>query len=265
MSRDMSTDLELRLGEVLRNQAEDAMERTDTHEQLDVLRQALDDEQLRRSRVRMAGVLAVAASLALAAVVAGTLGDGSSNTPSPAGNPEPSPTLVATRFLDAFTSFDVGAADGYLAPGAHLEIWGVERDEAWMNEQARWLRATGFTYDPGPCTAEGPTTVVCTFDYEGFGSRRLGRGPFTDSFRLTIDDGAIVEGVLTVTGGPDGFAARMWRPLAGWVTQHHPDDAALMYADWPGTSRQAVDDRAIAVWVTMVRRYQEAVEEGRAD
>ncbi len=261
----MNTEqLERRLGEVLQHHAEEAMESTDTRTGLETLERVVQHDSSRRRLTRGAGILALAAGVVVATIVVGTSDDGS-RTPSPTGEPGTSTSEVATDFLAAFTAHDLARAKTYLAPGAHLTIWSAPRDIDWMTRQARWLEATGFVATPGPCTAKGPTTVVCTFDYHGFGSQRLGRGPFTDTLVLTVEDGHVVDGILTTTGGPDGFASQMWRPFSGWVSTNHPAEAAVMYADWPSLSKAAISDRAIRVWVRLLGKYQDAVERGQAD
>ena len=260
----MTTELERRLGEVLHHHAEEAMESIDTQSRLETLERVVERDSGRRRLMRRAGVLALAACVAGAAFLVGT-SDDASRTPSPTGQPGTSTSQVATDFLAAFTAYDAAQVQTYLAPGAHLTIWSAPRDIDWMTRQSRWLRATGFTAVPGPCTTRGMTTVVCTFDYHGFGSQQLRRGPFTDTMVLTVEEGHVLDGILTTTGGPDGFASQMWRPFARWLATSHPSDAAMMYADWPSMNRAALGDRATRTWVRMLGRYQDAVERGRAD
>jgi hypothetical protein len=240
------------------------MDRTDTHVQLEMLQRELEHQDPPRRITRVAGALAVAASAVLVAVLVTGRGDDSPDSQAPAGRQTAENIQVANDFLDAFGTFDMKRAGTYLAPGAHLTIWSSPRDIDWMARQARWLQATGFTYTPGPCAAGGSTVVVCTFDYHGFGSQRLGRGPFTDTFAFTVEDGHIVDGTLTTPDGTDSFSSQMWDPFAGWMATNHPADAAVMYANWPSMSTQAINDRAIRAWVRMLGRYATAVERGKA-
>ena len=73
---------------------------------------------------------------------------------------------------------------------------------------------------------------------------------------FTVDDGEVVW--VRQSSSSDEFGAQMWEPFAAWVSRAYPEDAAIMYADWPGTSLEAHSDRSIELWRQHTRDYVEA-------
>jgi hypothetical protein len=265
-----TTELERRLGEVLREHAEEAMNHTDTQAQLDRLRNGLEPDR-RRHLTWGAGALAAAAAVAAVSLVS-TLGDDAPTSgTSPADQPRVvEPVDVATGFMDAFAANDEDRVASYLAEGATFQLWWTP-PEAWsLDREIRWSEAAGFEMLSGSCeersTSADGTAVVCPFGFHALGSAELGRGPFADNaFSFTILDGEIVAGDTDVAFMTNGFSQQMWVPFASWIARTHPDDAALMYKDWPGRRLQATDDRASSLWARHVPGYVEAVRAGTAD
>jgi hypothetical protein len=266
-----TTELERRLGEVLREHAEEAMNRTDTQAQLDNLRHGLEPER-RRRLTWSAGALAAAAAMVAAALLVSTMGDDSPTSGTdPAEQPRVvEPVDVATGFMEGFAAYDADRVASYLAEGATFQLWWTP-PEAWsLDTELGWSEAAGFEMLPGSCeersTSADGTAVVCPFGFNALGSAELGRGPFADNeFSFTILDGEIVAGDTDVAFMTNGFSRQMWVPFASWIARTHPDDAAVMYKDWPDRSLQATDDRASALWARHVPGYVEAVRAGTAD
>src|SRR5438128_213609 len=78
----------------------------------------------------------------------------------------------------------------------------------------------------------GGTHVACRFGYQLLGSAALGRGPCGGSlFDITTHHGR-VSGAFMSFESLNGFDAQMWTPMATWMNRTHPNDAAVMYADW---------------------------------
>ena len=265
-----TTELERRLGEVLRQHAEDAMNRTDTQGQLETLRTGLDPDRQQRRRLAWAGgALAVAASVAVAVLLVSNLGNDTPDIGTPARPPDASPVDVATDFLDAFAAYDVERAGSYLAEGGTVLLWTSAPEEGSLVDEVRWSEAAGVELLTGSCeespTAPDGATVVCPFAFHALGSAELDRGPFSDNeFRLTIVDGKIVTADTVVTYETNGLSDQMWEPFARWVAETHPDDAAHMYKDWPGQTLQATNQRSADLWAQHVAGYVKAVQQGKA-
>lgn len=264
-----TTELERRLGVVLQQHAEDAMKHTDTHAQLQTLQDDVEREAQRRRRLGWgAGALAAAAAVVAVVVVATSVGDDEPETA--AEPPAPASTDVAAGFLAAYAAYDLDQAATYLADDATVLVWSSPQDIDGMRQEAEFSQAVGFRLLPGPCNPEegsGATaTVDCPFDFHALGSDELGRGPFSSNwFTFTIRDGEIVTAEVSLPYMTNGFSSQAWEPFAAWVTEKHPKDAAVMYADWPGRSMQSMTDRANELWQQNTRAYVDAVNEGTAE
>ena len=51
-------------------------------------------------------------------------------------------------------------------------------------------------------------------------------------------------------------------PCAYWVSREYPEDAAIMYEDWPSTNSQATTDRSLGLWELHTQDYITAVQQG---
>jgi hypothetical protein len=262
----MSTsELERRLGEVLRHHAEDAMNSTDTRTQLETLERGLERDRP-RTRARWFVAAAAAAAVIAALVVVEVRGDEKSNTP--AGPVDVgAATELASDFMDAVAAYDAERAASYLADDAGIQLRTSTVDAASTSRQLRWNRAAEFRLIPGRCELEGVSapaaTVACAYDAHALGSERLGRGPFTGNvLRLTIVDDEIVSGVEEL--GSDEFEVKMWEPFTAWLVSNRADEAAFMFADSPWAMRPALTERSARLWATNVDRYVTAVERGDA-
>jgi hypothetical protein len=260
-----TSERERRLGEVLRQHAEDAMDSTDTQTRLETLERDLERN---RPRIRIGWVAAAAAAAAVveALVVVDASRDDGSNPPVGPVD-DGAATELASDFMAALAAYDADRATSYLADDAGIQLRPYTMDDESTGPHLRWTRAAELRLLPGRCEPESvsapATTVACAYDMHGLGSERLGRGPFTDYvLRLTIVDGEIVSGVEE--WGSDGFEVTMWEPFTAWLLSNHADDAAFMYDDWPGVNQPALSERSARLWEQNVDRYVRAVERGNA-
>jgi hypothetical protein len=268
----MSTsELERRLGEVLRQHAEDAMNQTDTQGQLETFRKGLGADTRQRRRMAWAtGAVAVAASIAVAVLVVTTRSE-PPDTGTPARPPSTfGPADVATEFMHLYAGHDIRRAVAFLAEDGTVEAWGPPEGPDGIMRDARWSQAVNLKITPGACDESGTTAagtqVVCPFDYHALGSDELGRGPFSGNvFDFTVRDGQIVTADMKLAFETNGFSVQMWEPFGAWVAENHPEDAAKMYADWPDQTTQALDDQSTRLWAKHVDGYIDAVQRGETD
>jgi hypothetical protein len=255
----MSTsELERRLGDVLQRHAEDAMNDTDTETELERLQHDTARSSRRRRRAWVAGgLVAVAAASALILWRPGIGGDRAD--PDPAG-PERQAEQTATAFVEAYAAFDPDRAATYLAPDAALTIWTDEFGNDHWRRGNRVLRAFDAHILLDRCDAmwtSGPATYVsCAFDLHALGSDRIGRGPYPDSaFSDTIEHGEIVDASMSLPPLGGAFSREMWNPFATWVTRTYPEDAAVMYHEYPDTVFASETPRSLALWRQHVADY----------
>ncbi|MGQ0850031.1 MAG: hypothetical protein ACT4OP_13160 [Actinomycetota bacterium] len=159
-----------------------------------------------------------------------------------------SPVEIATAFVKAYQAYDVDSAASYLAPDANLAGFG----EDWPLNR-KFLDFIGYELIIGSCetvaTGDFTTRVRCTYDFHALISKEMGLGPFSGSyFDLSIRDGAIVSVGQRFESMSNGFSSQMWEPFAAWVAETYPEDAAIMYADWPNQSLQALTDESLSLW-----------------
>jgi hypothetical protein len=250
-----TTDLERRLAEALQRHAEDAMNKTHTEEKLETLLADVNrDGRRRRTGWAVGAIVAAAAAVAAVVLVPGLRG-GEEVSPGTRPSDVVPATEVATGFLDAYAAFDRPLAASYL----YDENAG---GDGWRAEN-RWFEAVGFTLQPESCE-EGATTfagvhVDCPFAYQSLGSQDLGVGPFGDNiYSFIVEDGKIISSDLQLEYESNGFSKQVWEPFAAWVSEQHPQDAAVMYVDWPGMTQQAYSDKAIELWHARTLEYVES-------
>ena len=187
----MSTsELERRLGDVLQRHAEDAMNSTNTEEQLGRLLADTGRSTRRRHRAWIAGGLVAAAAAAALIVWRPDLGSDKAD-PEPVDQ-EQRAEQTATAFVEAYADFDPDRAASYLADDAALTIWTDELGNDHWRRGNRLLQAFGAQILLDQCQAlwsSGPATYVsCAYDLHGLGSEQLGRGPYPDNtFSLTVE------------------------------------------------------------------------------
>ena len=223
-----------------------------------------EKRQRKANRNKKVAAFAVAAAIGLVAVafMLGTRGGKNATTPAeePAVNPvDATAEEVATGFIEAYGAFDVEQAITYLADDADIALFGDD----WRLGN-RWAEATGFKVLLDSCAVANSTTagtqVRCPFDYHGFRSDEIGRGPFGDNyFDLTVLEGEIVSASMQLEFMSNGFSSQMWEPFALWVGEAYPKDAAVMYADWPSQSKQRITEESIPLWEQHTRGYVEEV------
>ncbi|MGZ8745112.1 MAG: hypothetical protein ACXWXO_19530 [Nocardioides sp.] len=258
----MSTsELERRLGELLQRHAEDAMDDTNTEEELGRLLDDTGRSRRRRRRTWIAGGLVVVA--AATALVAWRPDLGSDKAEPKPADQEQQAEQTATSFVEAYADFDPDRAATYLADDAALTIWEDELGNDHWRRGNRVMQALGAQILLDECDARwsaGPATYVsCVFDLHSLGSEQLGRGPYPDNtFSITVNDGKIVDASMTLTSQTNGFSEEMWGDFAQWVTRTHPADAAVMYYQYPKLDFASETARSLALWRQHVKEYVEA-------
>jgi hypothetical protein len=180
--------------------------------------------------------------------------------------PDPQAGTVASSFVEAYAAFDVPAIRSLVDTEADTWDWEMGADWPRFN---RFLEVTGGKLILEPCmtvsTTEAGTTVNCPFAYHALRSAEIGRGPFGgSSFDLTVLDGKLVGASSRFEYANNGFSKNMWEPFAAWIERTHPTDAAIMYADWPDQSSQAMSPRALRLWSQDTKAYVEYVLARRA-
>jgi hypothetical protein len=207
----------------------------------------------RRQRTWAAGLVAAAAAVALLAWV---LGPGLLNREEPV-QPAQAPTPaeeVAYGFLDAYATADNPRAASYLAEDAFLT-------DVWAPRERVWRSAAGFRMLDESCeqqstTPDGGGRVECRFGYHMLGSEERGRGPFSgDHITFIVKDDKIAAATEVNTWARNGFSDQMWVPFAGWVVGEYPEDAAMMYDDWPQQGGARLTDRSLELWEQHVQDY----------
>ena len=188
------TELERRVTDILRYDAEIAMRSTDTEKQYHDFVASTESSAHRRGLTW--GISAVAASVVvIALVMAGLLGGSSDEAAdvvpaTPVG--ERTPEQIATDFIDALAAHDVGAASRDVAAldEDNLKIWPGEPSLA---DGLAWAEAIGLRLLPKGCgsVGSGPglggVAVGCHVDFHVLGSERLGRGPYSDEITILVE------------------------------------------------------------------------------
>ena len=246
-----TTELERRLTEALQRHAEDAMSTTNTDQQLVELLERTRGEDTRRRRWYAGGLVAAAAVAALTFWVVAR--DTDRAEPEPVG--PMGPEQVATEYLEAVASYDLGRAESLFAPDADLAGWGGV--EGWRSEQL-WNQAVLFEMNPGTCRADEAgqsetTRVECPYVSTGLGSKELGLDPFEGhSYAFTVRDGAIVTATDHFEFVDNHYNIRVWEPFAAWVDANYPQDVDAMYDD---EANQRETEAARALWHEHVYGY----------
>ncbi|HWB90050.1 MAG TPA: hypothetical protein VG872_12695 [Acidimicrobiia bacterium] len=219
----------------------------------------VDQEPGKPKRGLFMGIAAVVAMI-IGAVIIFQMTD---ETPVADDGPSPNSAAdveTATAFLQAFGSFDADTAASYLAVDVlDSEFGGLE---GLRLETAFW-EAQGFRLLIGACEAGDVspvgTAVACSYDYHGIRSDEMGLGPYEGSkWNFTILDGKIISASNYIRFIENGFSAQVWEPFDHWVSQNHPEDAAIMYADASHTM-QRISEESNRLWEQRSREYVEVV------
>jgi len=268
-----ATDLERRLADALRQQADEVMTEADTqarHQELmrEIRRVSRHDDVPRvepSGSPRRAWVVGLAAAVVALVVGLSTLMPvRTTEQDGPVGAPEPSAVRVARDFVDAFASFDIERAESLLADDAEVHIWSTSTGKDVWRQGFRWLEAVGAKLILHSCRLTGAsalgTLVECAFDWQTLHSEELGYGPYVGGlFMFTVDDEKVVW--VRQSSASDQFGVEMWDPFAAWVRRTHPEAAPVMYADWPDQRWESLTPRSIELWEELSREWVQ--EQGR--
>lgn len=263
-----ATDLERRLADALRQQADDVMAEADTQARhrdlMRALRRSSRDDDVpglhpsRSPRRAWVAGLAAAAAVALVVGLSTLLPLRTTEQGGPVNAPEPSAVRVARDFVDAFAAFDRDRAAAYLSDDAELHLWATRTGEDVWRRGNRWLEAVGSQIILTSCQLTGTsalgTLVECAFSWHALHSDELGFAPNTGGlFMFTVNDDLIV--FARQSGASDVFDVEVWQPFAEWVKATHPEDAPQMYADWPSQGYESLTPRSIALWEELSREW----------
>lgn len=243
-------EVERELTVVLHRQAEDAMNRTNTHDEHQKLQAEVEDAPRRGRRRWVVGAVAAGIAAAVAfALWPSDFGDRANS--GPAGKAQTTEEEVAQGFVEAVAGGDAERIASYLAPAAMAD-WReqLRQDEAWSRE-----------YLLKPCqkssTAQAGTTVICYFDMRVFHSEQLGLGPFTDnSFTVRVKDGRVVSAEEFTASGPDG-QEQIYVAIKAWVQENHPGKWGSMSGGPTGTPAQM--QRWHRLWKVYSQEYADAM------
>jgi hypothetical protein len=240
---------------------------------------ALERQQKRQARTarnRRFGALAAAAAIGLVAVVVFAATRATEDTTSIADEPIGTAATsreVATGFIDAFGAFDADTAVGYLAEGASLTGITTLGDPAMSGSirdfrtTVAWFEAIGYKQTVGDCeliTPAADALFSCPVTYDTLRSDETGVGPYVgSSWEITVRDGAIVRTVLNFEYEGNGFSETSWEPFGRWVSDTHPEDAAVMYTD-DTMSLPHLTQRTIRLWEERTKEYVKEVQAGTA-
>jgi hypothetical protein len=271
-----SPEIERLVTAALQVDAEDAMNRTDTTEQLQSLIEASGRDARRRRSQAVGALAAVVAAVVVAVVVSWPGGD--NGTAPPVGPPTKVEQVtdaeqVAEEFMRALATFDRARAATYVAAGAALEMGNImgddTRHDTWTLRN-RWDEATGWKVTRLEGCQEtnarrSEAYVRCGFSAHQLGSDQLGRGPFGDNvLAVTVRDGEIVDATLTTAHNTNRFADTMWNPFWAWMGKAHPNDQPRMAAlEEPNASPARVNS-SLRLWHQRTQQYVHAVKAGKA-
>lgn len=243
----MSTDVERRLAEVLHRHADDAMDGTDTQEQLREFLVRVDDEHPASRRWPAVVGAALAAAAVAAAVFWGTGLTDDRTGPEPVVEPRPRAVRVADAFVSAYAAGDAERVASFLAPG--VVPW-----DGWRSDLALDMAwRTEYLLEPCERVYRTPlgTTVYCRFAIHTLGSEMLGLGPFENEFfSLRVDTQSEVVGVEVAYNADNNGLQQHVEAVKAWLELVYPYDYPLMKRDY-----EHLDPDQKVVWTRMWEQH----------
>jgi len=249
----MNTDVERRLTEVLHRHAEDAMNRTDTQEELRELLSRGDHEPRRPHRRTTVLATGLAAAAVAAAVFWAADLTADRAEPAPVRQPPGESVLIVERFVDALEAGDAQGMRALMAPG--------ERPWAGWRFDLRVFDALGFEFLRDPCQrvrqVVSGTEVACTYALHALHSDELGRGPFDRNILTAIVDDGRVEYASNSLNYDNNGQAEHVDAISDWIRLHHPEDAPLLIDGNPWADAED-RDRWLQLWERYGQEYVDA-------
>lgn len=249
-----SVEVERRLTEVLQRHAEDAMNRTDTQQQL---REFFDRDDHRaapvpsRRRLLLAGAAAAAAVAGVALWGTGLTED--NTQPAPVQEPVPMSVQVAEEFVAAYAANDTETVAELADPLADVDGWhrAMGRNDAWGVQFLFEGCVEQFTWSSG-------TEVTCPFSLHALHSKELGLGPFENALLtvLVTEKGKVLDGDPTWNHEGNGLMEHV-DAVYEWVEKKHPQQMAFLELDEPQVPA-AEWDRWLALWERYAQEYLDA-------
>jgi hypothetical protein len=252
----MSTpELERRLANLLRERAEDAMDSTDTREQMSIYEEGRRRDWSGRRTWWGAGALVAAAATVVGLVLWGGGREGDRTGPAATGEDA---AALASRFLEAKYAPDPTRAEAMLASGVRMDDTANSRD--WRRSHALTM-AAGFSLAEHTCrtvrTSGTESDVECEFAVHALGSEQLGRGPFEQTLDVTVADGKIVSNDGDSRLHMNGFASEAYEPFTQWVARRHFADLEIMFTDMT-LAGPRTNPRSLRLWEQRLAEYIES-------
>ena len=251
-------ELERRVAAVLQRHAEEAMNETDTEGLLRQLPHDADRKQKhdRRRALTVAGVVAVAAAVAVVVWMSGQVPR--ADDPAPVDQDRVAEETAAS-FVETYATGDQ-ARIAPLLDGAEAALWvDMYGDDHWRRGLA-WRKAVGGQILPGDCSelwrSPAGTEVSCTYDFHELHSEQYGVGPFGDNtLTFTIQDGKILEVTDKTAVSTNGYWPDVWDPFVLWLKRNHPDEAKRMFPAWPDTLYVNDTPPGLRLWQQLSQEY----------
>ncbi len=248
-------ELERRLAGLLQERAEDAMDSTDTQEQLSIFEEGRRRDSSGRPTWWRAGALVAAAAMVLGLVL--WVGSREEDRTRPAATDDEAAAL-ASRFLEAMYAPDPTRAEAMLASGVHMD--GTASSKAWRRSHA-WSMAAGFSLAEHTCRtvrkSGASSDVECELAVHALGSEQLGRGPFEQTLDVTVADGKVVSSDGDSRLHLNGFASEAYDPFTQWVARRHFADLEFMFSDMTLAGPRS-NPRSLRLWKQRLAEYVES-------
>ena len=163
-------------------------------------------------------------------------------TEPPATAPPLSSEEIARTFLEATTVADAVEAIALVAPGAAVDLGGID-DAALLEPWFAWNRAMGFVATATGCDQLSPTEVRCRYTYTNPWMEALEINPWAGStMTFTVVDGRItsIEEFLSFTGFEGA-----WTLFKDWVERAYPGQLEMILTP---EDRPILTESSIELW-----------------
>jgi hypothetical protein len=192
-------------------------------------------------------ILAVAAAVIAVVAFAVTSGDGSNGNDvaaerdeptatAPADEettvtaPAPTPAQLATEFWEALEANDRQAALGLVDPTALDSRGPVPFGRSYTLEGAfDWYEAVDWQWQLNECIERRDGAPRCSASANNPWSEALGVEPVTATFIVRFGENGIIEVEDQFDNFLNEWGSQVFGVFAEWVTENHPDDAAVMF------------------------------------
>lgn len=249
-------DFERELTVLLQRHAEDAMNRTSTHEEHERLQSGIEGRSRRNRRWALAGA-AAAGFAAVAGFAVWAADPGDRDDSAPASDSQTPEEQLAQGFTEALAAGDTDRIRSYPATIA-LDEWADQN----LRLQNAWSMRTIVHACAETSTSSAGTVVDCPYDEHAFHSEQMGIGPFTgNTYTIRVMDGRIASVEATDADGTNGLDD-LFLAIGRWVQVNHPGDWEFMQS--PAT-RPADQERWYRLWTEYSQEYADEMTEQTDD